>query len=64
VQSLLTLPIITGVNSVKAPCATQYSCIQIEVQMLVGRGVLRMTRGAAQELEEKLVAHLRTTDFR
>ena len=45
------VPIITGVNSIKAPCPTQYSCIQIEVQMLVGRGLIRLTRGAAEELE-------------
>jgi hypothetical protein len=42
-QCLLTLPIISGVN-----CPTQYSCIQIEVQMLLGRGLIEMTRGAAQ----------------
>lgn len=59
-QCFLTLPIITGVNSIKAPCPTQYSCIQIEVQMLVGRGLIRMARGAAQELEEKLLAHLQS----
>jgi hypothetical protein len=64
VQSLLTLPIITGITVIKAPCPTQYSCIQIEVQMLVGRGFLRMTRGAAEELEEKLLAHLQAADLR
>jgi hypothetical protein len=62
VQSLLTLPIITGITAIKAPCPTQYSCIQIEVQMLVGRGFL--TRGAAEELEEKFLAHLQAADLR
>jgi hypothetical protein len=64
VQSLLTLPIITGITAIKVPCPTQYSCIQIEVQMLVDRGFLRMTRAAAEELEEKLLAYLQAAVLR
>jgi len=56
----LTYPVIMKVKSIATLAADDIppSCVQIEVQTPLGRGVLHMSQDAASELGAKLATHL------